>query len=150
MTPKWLRRLGLAALLLALAAPVRGQSFGFPWWRDAQFQRELALTAEQRTRIDAIFQDALAKLRQKNQELTQQEDELSRMIASNADESVIVTQVDKVEGVRAHLNKMRTLMLLHERQVLTPDQRVKLNKLHEQWIKDHPPTTNTRPRGDVK
>lgn len=150
MTPKWLRRLGLAALLLALAAPVRGQSFGFPWWRDAQFQRELALTAEQRTRIDAIFQDALAKLRQKNQELTQQEDELSRMIASNADESVIVTQVDKVEGVRAHLNKTRTLMLLHERQVLTPEQRVKLNKLHEQWIKDHPPTTNARPRGDMK
>ena len=31
------------------------------------------------------------------------------------------------------MNKMRTLMLLQERQVLTPDQRVKLNKLHEQW-----------------
>ncbi|MBZ5556805.1 MAG: periplasmic heavy metal sensor [Acidobacteriia bacterium] len=150
MTSKWLRRIGLAALLLALAAPVRAQSFGFPWWRDAQFQRELALTAEQRTRIDTIFQDALTKLRHQNQELTHQEDELSRMIASNADESVIVTQVDKVEGTRAHLNKTRTLMLLHERQVLTPDQRVKLNKLHEQWVKDHPPTTNTRPRGDVK
>jgi Spy/CpxP family protein refolding chaperone len=150
MKPIWLRPLGLAALLLALAAPVRGQSFGFPWWRDAQFQRELALTAEQRTRIDAIFQDALTKLRQKNQELNQQEDELSRMIASNADESVIVKQVDKVEGVRAHLNKTRTLMLLHERQVLTPDQRLKLNKLHEQWVKDHPTTPNNRPRGDVK
>jgi len=30
---------------------------------------------------------------------------------------------------------MRTLMLLHERQVLTPDQRVRLNKLHEQMDK---------------
>ena len=148
MTPNWLRPLGLAVLLLALAAPVRAQSFGFPWWRDAQFQRELALTAEQRARIDAIFQDALTKLRQKNQELNQQEDVLSRMIASNADESAIVTQVDKVEGVRAHLNKTRTLMLLHERQVLTPDQRVKLNKLHEQWVKDHPAPASTRPRGD--
>jgi Spy/CpxP family protein refolding chaperone len=150
MTPNWLRRLGLAALLLALAAPVRAQSFGFPWWRDAQFQRELALTAEQRTRIDAIFRDSLAKLRQKNQDLTQQEEELSRMIASNADESLIVKQVDKVEAVRAHLNKTRTLMLLHERQVLTPDQRVKLNKLHDQWVKDHPNTPTNRPRGDVK
>lgn len=150
MKPTWLRRLGPVVLLLALAAPVRGQSFGFPWWRDAQFQRELALTAEQRTRIDAIFQDALTKLRQKNRELNQQEDELSRMIASNADESLIAKQVDKVEGVRAHLNKTRTLMLLHERQVLTPDQRVKLNRLHEQWVKDHPNTNNNRPRGDVK
>jgi hypothetical protein len=34
------------------------------------------------------------------------------------------------------MNKMRTLMLLHERQVLTPDQRVRLNKLHEQMFKD--------------
>jgi hypothetical protein len=28
-------------------------------------------------------------------------------------------------------------MLLKERQVLSPDQRVKLNKLHEQWERDH-------------
>ena len=26
------------ALNVALAPPVQGQSFGFPWWRDAQFQ----------------------------------------------------------------------------------------------------------------
>jgi Spy/CpxP family protein refolding chaperone len=44
------------------------------------------------------------------------------------------------------MNKMRTLMLLHERQVLTPEQRVKLNKLHEQWVKDH---KSSSPR-DVK
>ena len=31
---------------------------------------------------------------------------------------------------------MRTLMLLQKRQVLTPEQRVKLNKLHEQWEQD--------------
>ena len=102
------------------------------------------------TRVNAIFQDSLARLRQKNRELTQQEEELSRMIASNADESLIVKQVDKVEGVRAHLNKTRTLMLLHERQVLTPDQRIRLNKLHEQWMKDHPAAPANRPRGDVK
>jgi Spy/CpxP family protein refolding chaperone len=28
-------------------------------------------------------------------------------------------------------------MLLRMRQVLSPDQRVQLNKLHEQWEKDH-------------
>ena len=142
----WTCRLLPAVFVLALAAPVHAQSFGFPWWRDAQFQKELALTAEQTTRIDGVFQAAISNLRQKNEELGQQEAELSRLIASNADELVVTRQVDKVEAIRANLNKMRTLMLLHMRQVLSPDQRVKLNKLHEQYERDH-----KRPsRGDVK
>jgi Spy/CpxP family protein refolding chaperone len=142
----WTCRLLPAVFVLALAAPVHGQSFGFPWWRDAQFQRDLVLTAEQVTRIDGVFQAAISNLRQKNEELNQQEAELSRLIASNADELVVTRQVDRVEAIRANLNKMRTLMLLHMRQVLSPDQRVKLNKLHEQWERDH-----KRPsREDVK
>lgn len=142
----WTCRLLPAVFVLALVAPVHAQSFGFPWWRDAQFQKDLALTAEQATRIDGVFQAAISNLRQKNEELGHQEAELSRLIASNADELVVTRQVDKVEAIRANLNKMRTLMLLHMRQVLSPDQRVKLNKLHEQWERDH-----KRPsRGDVK
>jgi Spy/CpxP family protein refolding chaperone len=137
MRPTWLWLVVPALLALAQAPPLHAQSFGFPWWRDAQFQRELSLSADQSAKIEAIFADAFAKLRQKKAELDQFEDELSRMIATNADESLVIKQVDKVEAVRAHMNKSRTLMLLHERQVLSPDQRVKLNKLHEQWVKDH-------------
>jgi Spy/CpxP family protein refolding chaperone len=141
----WARRLLPAAFVLALAAPVRGQSFGFPWWRDAQFQKDLSLTTEQSAKIDTVFQSTINLLRQKKVELDQQEAELSRLIAANADEGVVVRQVDKVEGIRANLNKMRTLMLLRMRQVLSPDQRVQLNKLHEQWEKDH-----RRPNGDAR
>ena len=141
----WAQRLLPAALVLALAAPVHGQSFGFPWWRDAQFQKDLNLTAEQSTRIDGVFQSTVNILRQKKVELDQQEAELSRLIAANADEGVVTRQVDKVEGIRANLNKMRTLMLLRMRQVLSPEQRVQLNKLHEQWEKDH-----RRPKGDAR
>ena len=130
----WLAAAGLA---VALAAPVHGQSFGFPWWRDAQFQKDLSLTVDQSARIDAVFQSTVSILRQKKVELDQQEAELSRLIAANADEGVVVRQVDKVEGIRASLNKTRTLMLLRMRQVLSPDQRVQLNKLHDQWPKDH-------------
>src|SRR4051812_16050424 len=126
-----------AAFVLALVAPVHGQSFGFPWWKDAQFQKDLSLTAEQSTRIDGVFQSTVTVLRQKKVELDQQEAELSRLIAANADEGVVTRQVDKVEGIRANLNKMRTLMLLRMRQVLSPEQRVQLNKLHEHWEKDH-------------
>jgi Spy/CpxP family protein refolding chaperone len=135
------RRGGLAGILvvLALGAAVHGQSFGFPWWRDPQFQRDLSLTTEQSAKIDAVFQQTIPTLRQKKTELDAQEEELSKMIAANADEVSVTKQVDKVESIRGNMNKMRTLMLLHMRQVLTPDQRVKLNKLHDQWEKDHRP-----------
>jgi Spy/CpxP family protein refolding chaperone len=132
---RWL--LPVILFSLALSTAVRGQSFGFAWWRDAQFQRDLTLTTDQTARIEAVFQAAISQLRQKKQDLDQQEEELSRMISSNADEALVTRQVEKVETIRAAMNKMRTLMLLHERQVLTPDQRAKLNKLHEQWEKDH-------------
>ncbi|SRR6266542_1829194 len=133
----------VALLLLAVAAPVRAQSFGFPWWRDAQFQKELSLTAEQSSRIDGIFQSTITGLRHKKEELDAQEAELSRLIAGNADEQTVTRQVDKVEAIRSHLNKARTLLLLHIRQVLTPEQRTKLNKLYEQRVNEH-----GKPRGD--
>jgi Spy/CpxP family protein refolding chaperone len=134
-----------ALVLLALTAPVHGQSFRFPWWKDAQFTKDLSLTADQSARIDRVFQSTIALLRQKKEELDLQEAELSKLIAGNADESVVTRQVDKVEGIRASLNKTRTLMLLRMRQVLSPDQRIILNKLSEQWEQDH-----RRPHGDAK
>ena len=136
MRSTWRRRWLAVGVLLALTAPLHAQSFGFSWWKDAQFQRDLGLTPDQTAKIDAIFQSTISLLRQKKADLDRQEDELSRMIAAGADESLVTRQVDKVESTRASMNKMRTLMLLHERQVLSPDQRVRLNKLHEQMFKD--------------
>lgn len=145
MRRSWFCRLLPALLVLALAAPVHGQSFGFAWWKDAQFQHDLGLSADQSARIDAIFQAAISQLRPKKAELDTQEELLSQQIASGADETLVTRQVDRVEAIRAHMNKMRTLMLLKERQVLSPEQRVKLSKLHEQWEKDH-----KRPSRDAK
>jgi Spy/CpxP family protein refolding chaperone len=137
MRQTWTHRLLPALVVLAFAVPARGQSFGFAWWKDAQFQHDLGLTADQSARIDAIFEAAISQLRSKKQELDRQEEELSKQIAAGADEALVSKQVDKVEAVRSNMNKMRTLMLLRERQVLTPDQRVKLNKLHEEWERNH-------------
>ena len=139
MSSRWRAPSLVIVFLLVLAAEGRAQSFGFPWWRDAQFQRELSLTSDQSGRIDSVFQSTISLLRQKREELDQQEAELSRLIAANADEAMVVRQVDKVESIRASLNKHRTLMLLRMRQVLSPDQRVKLNKLYEQYQKTKKP-----------
>ena len=145
MRQTWVCRLLPVVFLLALAAPVHGQSFGFAWWKDARFQRDLGLSADQSSRIDAIFQAAISQLRPKKAELDKQEELLSQQIVAGADEALVTRQVDKVEAIRSHMNKMRTLMLLKERQVLSPEQRVKLSKLHEQWERDH-----QRPSRDVK
>ena len=50
--------------------------------------------------------------------------------------SEVITMDDKVEAIRGNLNKMRTLMLLHQRELLSTEQRVKFKTLHEQWERD--------------
>lgn len=148
MKPRRLARLGGVVLALtAIAAPAQSQSFGFPWWRDAQFQRDLVLTTDQSAKIDAVFQQTIPLLREKKAELDAQEEELSRMIAANSEEAVVTLQVDRVESIRADMNKTRTLMLLRMRRVLSREQRVKLNQLHDQWEKER---RRDRDRGDRK
>lgn len=124
-----------ALLLLAFSAQARAQSI--EWWKDEQFQKDLGLTAEQSTRIDGVFQSTLPLLRQHKEELDKREAELSKLIEAEADEATVSKQIDRVEATRAHLNKIRTLMHLHMRQVLTPDQRVKFKALAEQWQREH-------------
>lgn len=130
---------GLAALVLVgHASPVRAQPF--KWWKSEQFRRDVGLTAEQCARIDQIFEATLPRLREGKKELDKQEAELSTMVDLGADEVLVVRQVDRVEATRASLNKIRTLMLLHMHQVLTPDQLVRFKATHDQWKKDHWPS----------
>src|SRR5262249_46747247 len=100
-------------------------------WPGEHYQKHLALTSDQVTRLEAIWQAALPELRKGRDDLDRQEAELSRLIEMNADETVVTHQVDKVEQIRSHLNKARTLVLLHHRQLLTPEQRVKLKAMRD-------------------
>jgi Spy/CpxP family protein refolding chaperone len=125
---------GAGALAQAPAPPA--QSRGLAWWRMDQFQRNLGLSTDQVTRLEGVFQAALPDLRRGREDLDRQEAELSRLIEMNADEAIVVRQVDKVEAIRSHLNKTRQLMLFHLRQLLTPEQRVKLKALFDQMQAD--------------
>src|SRR5262249_7601034 len=135
------RRVAAGALLLALAVPIGAQS-SFKWWQAEEFRRDLGLTADQATRIDAIFEATLPQLRQGKVELDRQEAELSRLIEANGDEPQVARQIDRVEATRANLNKMRALMLFHMRQVLTREQNAKFKALHDKWLQDHPRRTS--------
>ena len=125
-----------AAVVMAQAPAQPSQPRGVAWWRMDQFQRNLGLSTDQVARLEAIFQTALPALRQGREDLDRQESELSRLIEMNADEATVIRQVDKVEGIRSHLNKSRQLLLLHHRQLLTPEQRIKLKALFDQMQAD--------------
>src|SRR5215470_5248325 len=101
------------------------------WWRDERYQKHLGLTTDQVTRLEAAWQAALPDLRKGRDELDRQEAELSRLIETNADETVVTHQVDKVEAIRSRLNKARTLVIWRHRQMLTPEQRVKLKAMSD-------------------
>ena len=102
------------------------------WWAADDVRLELGLTTQQSAQVEEIFQATLPKLRAAKQELDRYERDLSRLIADGtADESVVAQQIDRLEAARSNMSKMRTLMLFRMHRVLTPEQRAKLNALHE-------------------
>jgi len=120
-----------AGLLLGLAVRLAAQSSQppprrFAWWRSEQYQKNLGLTTDQVNRVEMLFQAVFPQLQKGRDELDRQEEALSTLIATGTDESQVAHQVDKVEAIRAELNKKRTLLIFHMYQVLTPDQRVRL------------------------
>lgn len=134
----WLSRV-IAALFLLTGSTVTasGQAPSrFQWWHSDRFQKELALSSDQVARIDAVFQATLPDLRQRKEELDRLETQLSRLIETDADEVTVSKLVDKTEAARSGLNRVRTLMLVRMRQVLTPDQRTRFNTLHEERVRE--------------
>ena len=65
----------------------------FAWWRDERYQKHLGLTTDQGTRLEAAWQAALPELRKGRDDLDRQEAELSRLIETNADETVVTAFV---------------------------------------------------------
>jgi Spy/CpxP family protein refolding chaperone len=127
------RRAALVAFVVGAAVvcapPASAQ--GFKWWQSDTFRRELGLTQEQSTKIEAIFQKTLPALRQQKDALDKSEADFNQMVEAS-DDAQVMAQVTVVEAARSELNKSRTMMLLRMRRVLTPDQRVKFVMLQQQ------------------
>jgi Spy/CpxP family protein refolding chaperone len=124
----------LGGLLLLPMAHAGEAAQGRPplkWWKSEAFQKDLGITAEQEGRIDAIFMETLPELRMHKDELDRLESHVSRLIETDTDEASVERWIDKTEAARGRLNKVRTLMLMRMRQVLTPDQRARFKALHE-------------------
>src|SRR5690349_1269650 len=121
MSRKFFVCLSLSLLTLLWAHPAYAQRFR--WWKDDKFQKELALTPDQCARIDAVFQAASPELRAQQRALSNLEDELSKLVSEGtAEDREVEHFVSKVEGARADLGKMRTMMIFRMRRILTTDQ----------------------------
>lgn len=125
----------LFSLTLLWAGPAHAQRSR--WWKDQQLQKELALTEDQISRIDAVFQAASPALRAQQRALSNLEEELSKLVVDiRIQEPEVDHFVTKVEAARAELGKARTMMIFRMRRILTVDQHVKLQKLFEQNEKE--------------
>lgn len=137
--------------LIVLAAPAAlAQGFSFKWWQTERFQKELALTAEQITRIEAIFATHEPSLRAQKAALDKLENKLSRAIADpKSDEATVLHAAERLEGARAELSRTRTLQLFRIRRVLTDEQNVKLKAIHDRDRKEREQKNpDRRPKGD--
>jgi len=127
--------IALSLLPLLWAVPADAQRFR--WWKDDKFARELALSPDQSSRIESVFQASQPELRAQARALSMLEDELSKLVQeARVEESEVEHFVTKVESARADLAKTRTMMVYRIRRILSLDQNEKLHKLFEQREKE--------------
>jgi Spy/CpxP family protein refolding chaperone len=130
--PIW--RGAIWCLVLVLAVPCAAGAQGFKWWQSEKFKADLALAPDQITRLEEIYQGLLPKLTSGKEALDGLETRLSKLIAEGvAPEGDVMKMVDQVERSRGDLAKTRTLMIYRMHQILTVEQRGKMNALHEKW-----------------
>ena len=117
------------AVLLLLWSPASAQQ-GVKWWMSDQYKRELSLTSDQSRRLEEVFQAALPTLRAQKKALDDAEQQFQQVM-QRGNYSSVMEQVDHLEAARANLNRTRTMMLVNMRKLLTTDQWIKLDAMHQ-------------------
>lgn len=140
----------LSMFVLAAPAAAREQGFSFKWWQAERFQKELVLTSEQITRIEAIYATHEPSLRAQKAALDKLEYKLSKAIADpKSDEATVLQAAERLEGARAELSRTRTLQLFRIRRVLTDEQNLKMKEIHDRDRKEREQKNpDRRPKGD--
>ena len=116
------------AILLLLSSPVSAQ--GVKWWMSDQYKRELSLTNDQSRRLEEVFQAALPTLRAQKKALDDADQQFQQMM-QRGNYSSVMEQVDHLEAARSNLNRTRSMMLVNMRKLLTTDQWIKLDAMHQ-------------------
>jgi Spy/CpxP family protein refolding chaperone len=93
------------------------------WWTNPATVQRLQLSEDQQKRIDQIFQQSRLKLIDLRAGLEKEEAVLDPLLAADRpQESLVLSQIDRVAMARAELEKANARMLFSFRLVLTPEQ----------------------------
>ena len=115
----------------ALPSKADGQRPERPkWWIDPKLRADLAVTDQQSAAVEQVWQKSAPTLREGRDRLNKLEEVLSKL-TDGPDEAGVIAQSERVEGLRAELNKGRTLMIYRMNKILTPDQRAKVKAMYE-------------------
>jgi Spy/CpxP family protein refolding chaperone len=110
------------------------------WWDDDRFAYSLALNADQKKRMDAIFAENKGTLLNLYNSLQAEESGLEQLTkGAHPDEEQIFRQIDKVTEARAALEKANAHMLLGIRKQMTDEQVEKLDERRPSSQRRGPP-----------
>jgi Spy/CpxP family protein refolding chaperone len=143
--------LGLAALMPAAAGaqqthtPPPGtrhlsvEDALFPAELVMQHQRELGLTAQQRTSITEAIKALQAGVVDHQWQLQDEQQKLHELLVGPAvAEAAVLAQVDRVLELERNVKRLHMVMLVRIKNTLTPEQQEKLKELHGHGL----PTTH--------
>jgi len=112
------------------------------WWRDGQVVEELELKSEQVENIETIFQRYKGEIRYFHKELIENEDKLKKLLEnSNSTKEEVMKVTDELNILKAAGHKLKVNMFWEIREVLTPNQREKLQLIKEHYMKGTPKNT---------
>lgn len=105
------------------------------WWENPKIATAIALTDDQKKKMDDIYQQYRLTLVDLHATLEKQEMQMRPLIeADQPDEGQVLAQIDKVAQARAELEKADARMLFEVRRQLTAEQWQKLKALHRQHM----------------
>ena len=117
------------------------------WWNNPKIVERLKLTDDQRKAMDDIFQKHREKLVDLRANLEKAEIAMEPLVkADQPNESVVMSQIDKVAQARAELEKANARFLFALRAKLTPEQwkqvqdfRQNHEGMRREWRRDRGP-----------
>lgn len=116
-------------MLLFCTIPVNAGHRG-KWWKHPEIATELGLSEEQISTIESIFDTKKVKMTEIKDKLLEKRRKLQEKIADpNAKKKEIDKQVEEVDKLILKLDKIKREMILEIREVLTPEQRSKLQEI---------------------
>ena len=129
-----MRRLAaVLALLLAAAAATAQPALEGKWWKRPRIVQALGLTPAQSASLEKIFATHKPKLIDLKADLEKKQFEYEQaMSAETIDRKHVEATVAAREQARARLQTELSLMELDMRQVLSPEQREKVQELREE------------------